>query len=257
MIATAILAVVFAYLSGSIIQGGFLQAKAPLYTQSSLLLRGVVLDLEAEYWTEGFPENAVSNKHCELPRDAGKGFECEYDLEKLDLDQGQLGEMASNMLEQIMGGVGENGSILQAFPALGFLFIPDQAMPFGVSPVCPMPPSQFKTMCNISVEKVTQNIYGMFMLFPMVISLAASQTRKLRIRISHDKHDSKDPVLEIETYIISIPEELRAGTKETPEIPGVGGLQPGQPGQPGQPKTGQPIPGAPTTEKPLSGGGGR
>ena len=113
LIATAILALVFAYMSGAIVQGGYFQSKAPIYSQASLLIRGVVLDLEAEYASEGFPENDISNRRCDLPDDTDEAYECEYDLEKLDVDAADLGTMAANLMEQMTANVGEDGSILQ------------------------------------------------------------------------------------------------------------------------------------------------
>ncbi|MFT7622709.1 MAG: prepilin-type N-terminal cleavage/methylation domain-containing protein [Myxococcota bacterium] len=210
MIATAILAIIFAVMSGSIISGGFMQAKAPLFTQAALLLDGVVLDLEAEFVEDGFPEDDVEGKDCELPNEAGRDYTCEYDLEKLDIDEAELGEMAGNLLEQLTANVGEEGSLLQAFAVLNFLFAQGDV---PVSPACPATPGELLNMCQVNLQLIEQNVMGMVGFFPRIIMMAAEQTRKLRVRISHS-HMPGEPVLEVETFIISIPEELRALGRE-------------------------------------------
>lgn len=214
LVATAILAIVFTYVSGSFIQGGMLLSQSPRLTQASLLLRGAILDVEEEYRQDGFPSNDVTSRRCELPRDTDEQFECDYDLEKLDLDTGQLGEMAAKALEQIMGQAGDKGSLLQAFGVLSFLFV---AGDIPISPLCPATANQFLTMCYqnpaMALQSIERNIMGMVNFFPTIISQAAEQTRKLRIRIRH-KAFGEEPILEIETFIISIPEEVEALGKE-------------------------------------------
>ncbi len=219
LIATAILAVIFAVMSGTIISGGFMQAKAPLYTQAALLLRGVVLDLEAEYAAEGFPEEDELGRDCDLPRDAGRDYTCSYDIEKLDIDEGELGEMAANLLEQLTAGVGEQGSILQAFQVLNFLFIQGNV---PLSPICPATPGEMLNMCQVNLQMIEQNVMGMVGFFPRIIAMAAAQTRKLRVRIIHADMP-EEPVLEVETFIISIPEELRALGREGTIVDPTGG----------------------------------
>lgn len=250
IIATAILAMVFAYTSGAIIQGGYFQTKAPLYTHASLLIRSVVLDVEAHYSEEGFSENNVTNETCELPRDTDDAYRCDYDVEKLDIDQGELGEMSAQLLESIMAGVSEEGSMLQAFQVLSFLFIQGDV---PISPMCPATPTELLTMCQINTAAIEQNIMGMVQFFPQIITQAAERTRKLRVRIYHPLHDDKDPILEVETYIVVIPEELKALTEDgaIPD-PTEGGLL-----TPTQPSTGTPATGGTPTPAPGGSGGGR
>ena len=214
LIATAVMAVMFSYLSSAFIQGGFFLSKTPRYTQSALLVRGVVLDLEEEYRQDGFPENDLTNRRCELPRDLDDVFSCEYDMEKLDIDAGMLGEMASGVLEQLTSGVSEKGSILQAFQALAFLFVQGE---IPISPLCPATPSQFLSMCQVNLATIERNIMSMASFFPQIIVQAAEQTRKLRIRIMHKRE--KEPLLQIETFIISVPEDVAALQQEG-AIPG-------------------------------------
>ena len=211
LVASAILAIVFSYVSGSVIQSGFFQARAPMYSQAALMIRGVVLDVEAEYREDGFPENDVTNENCELPDDIGDDFECEYDVEKLELEAEELGQMAALLMENLMAGSGDGGeaNILQAFSVLSFLVI---AADLPVSPLCPVTSSQFSEMCSIRPEAIIQNIMGMVSFFPTIIEQAAQKTRKIRVRIRHKGFD--EPILEIETFSVSVPEEQKALTEE-------------------------------------------
>ncbi|MFT5429483.1 MAG: prepilin-type N-terminal cleavage/methylation domain-containing protein [Myxococcota bacterium] len=220
MIATAILAVVFAYVAGTVVQGGYFQAKAPIYTQASLLVRGIVLDVEFEYQRDGFPSNDITAERCELPDGAGDGFECRYDLEKLDIESNDLSGMAQEMLEEMMGS-SEDGNILAAIPALAFL-LPNPALA-GIPvlpPPCALMQNEISDVCQINIEKVIQNMTMMAGFIPIIIGVAAERTRKLRVNITHRSH-GKDPVLTIETFIISVPEEQQAAQKDNlPEATG-------------------------------------
>lgn len=209
LVATSILAVVFAYTSGAVIQGGYFQAKAPLLSQASLLVNGVVLDLEEEYRADGFPSNDLTNRRCELPGDFDEQFQCNYDLEKLDMDQAQLAEMANKVIENMMAGSGEDGNLLGAIPMLSFLTM-GQLLPGPISPSCPANVSEFIDACGINVELIQQNIFGVGFVFPQIVMTAIERIRKLRVRIVAPAMDEELPVLEIETFIISVPEEMKA-----------------------------------------------
>ena len=204
LVATAILAIVFAYTSGAVIQGGYMQQKAPMYSNASLLIRGAVLDIEAESRKDGFPEEDVTGETCELPDEIGEGFDCEYDIEKLDIEGEELQAMANTLMENLLAGTGEGGSILQAFSVLSFLFIAGDS---PISALCPATPSQFLTMCSIRPEVIEQNIMGMVTFFPSIIQQAAEKTRKLKVRLRHKSLD--EPILEIETFIVAVPEEQK------------------------------------------------
>jgi prepilin-type N-terminal cleavage/methylation domain-containing protein len=209
LVATAILAIVFAYVSGSVISGGFLQQKAPLYSNAALLIRGAVLDAEASYRKDGFPENDVENERCELPDDIGDGYECEYDVEKLEIEGDELGQMAGQLMENLLAGTGEGGSILQAFSVLAFLFVQgDQP----ISQLCPVTGPQFLDMCSVKLNVLEQNIMGMVTFFPQIIQQAAEKTRKLRVRIL--RKDMDEPILSIETFIVAVPEEQKWLTQD-------------------------------------------
>jgi prepilin-type N-terminal cleavage/methylation domain-containing protein len=247
MIATAILAVVFAYTSSAIIQGGYFQSKAPIYTQAAFHVRAVVLDLEAEYARDGFPESSIEDNDCDLPSHAeDRGFSCRYDLEALEVEQAELAAMAGEVMEGLMGQVGDEGNILMAIPALA-AFVSQAAMQqqlgLPISPTCPVTLSEFMPMCQINFAAVAQNMMGMIgMGFPIIIGEAAKRTRKLRVRIFNKRLEATEPVLDIETFIIVIAEEeekKRDKAEQAGEL--LEGLtQPSQPGQPATPPPGNP-----------------
>ena len=242
MIATAILAVVFAYTSSAIIQGGYFQSKAPIYTQAAFHVRAVVLDLEAEYARDGFPEKgSIKDKDCDLPSHAeDRGFSCRYDLEALEVEQSELAAMAGEVMEGLMGQVGDEGNILMAIPALA-AFVSQAAMQqqlgLPISPTCPVTLSDFMPMCQINFAAVAQNMMGMIgMGFPIIIDEAAKRTRKLRVRIFNKRLEPTEPVLDIETFIIVIAEEVekqRDAAEQAGEL--LEGLT--QPSEPAQPAT--------------------
>ncbi len=194
---------VFAAISGVVTTAGYLMIKAPRFSQAAFMIKGVVLDLEEEYRQEGFPENDLERRRCELPDHVDDGWECRFDLEKLDVDPGELMAKAQELLTQLNDQAGE-GSLLQTFAMLQWLFIKgDQP----ISALCPATPTQFLTMCNIRLDKIQQNIQQMVGFFPQIIMTAAQQTRKLRITITHKSE--KEPILQAETFIISVPEEVK------------------------------------------------
>lgn len=244
LIALAVLAVVFAAVSGVVTSAGYLMVKAPRFSQAAFMIKGVVLDLEEEYRQDGFPENDLSGRRCELPDHIADGWSCTYDLEKLDIEQQELSEMANQILEQLRGQVGDQGSLLQTFAVLQWLFIKGDV---PISPLCPATPTQFLTMCNIKLAAIEQNIMGMVYFFPTIIKQAADQTRKLRVTITH-KTESV-PVLVAETFIISVPEELKGLQEEGAVADPTEGAT-GLPGSAGKP-------GTKTTSPKPSGGGGR
>ena len=223
LVATALLAVIFTYVSGAFIQGGMLLSKSPRLTQAALLLRGVVLDVEESYRRDGFPENDVTNRRCELPSDADEDFECQYDLEKLDVEPGDLAEISQGLMEQLKGSVGEGGNILQSFAAFQFLF---SGLPIAIGGGCIATPDEFLRMCFgdkvQALQTIARNMDNMVGGIPLFITKAAELTRKLRVRMTH-KAMGEEPILTIETFIISLPEETDVQSQEGALTPEGGG----------------------------------
>jgi prepilin-type N-terminal cleavage/methylation domain-containing protein len=206
MIAVAILAISLSVITGIFVQGGMYMAKQPKEFQAALLIRGAVLDVEDKYRIDGFPDNELEeNLECETPSEVEEiGYSCKYDIEKLDFDVTELHEMAQSTLQWLQEQVGGQGNLLLAFQMLSFLYVQGEV---PISPLCPATPSQFLSMCNISPERISANIISMVSFFPQVIMQAAERTRKLRVRIYHE--DGKEPLIEVETFIVSVPKSAQ------------------------------------------------
>ncbi len=228
LVAVALLAVVFTYVSGSFVQGGLFLAKTPRLAQAALLMRGAVLDIEEEARQDGFPENDVEGKDCKLPAELDDDYSCTYDLEKLDLDEGQIAEMSGQVLEQIMAavsgsGADANGSVLSASPVLALVCNPlvDFPLPWGATY------SDMRQQCGLNCGMIIQNIAMVVGFMPQFVNMAAERTRKVRVRLLH-KSFGTDPILQIETFLVSIPEEMEKLSKDgIVPTPPTGGLGPG------------------------------
>lgn len=78
-------------------------------TTAALLMRGVVMDIEAEYQEEGFPTNTLDGRRCDVPRPFSKQFKCEYNLIALEFDPGELASLVEQGVQGLMGGGGGMG----------------------------------------------------------------------------------------------------------------------------------------------------
>ena len=112
--------------------------------------------------------------------------------------------MAQSTLQWLQEQVGGQGQLLLAFQALSFLYVQGEV---PISPLCPATPSQFLSMCSLNPERISANIVSMVGFFPQVIMQAAERTRKIRVRIRHE--DEKEAIIEVETYIVSIPKSAQ------------------------------------------------
>ena len=85
-----------------------------------------------------------------------------------------------------------------------------QLLPGPISPTCPATVSEFIGACGINLELIQQNIFGVGFVFPQIVMTAIERIRKVRVRIVSPLLDKETPVLEVETFIISVPEEMKA-----------------------------------------------
>ncbi|MGM0576678.1 MAG: type IV pilus modification PilV family protein [Myxococcota bacterium] len=224
LVAMAILAVLMAAITST--QGSSLLHGARVYnlTTATQLLDGVVLDLEEEYRLEGFPENSLEGRECELPRDFDL-FRCEYDLVALDVGAdniSSLGEAATETVTESplmsvlcsgaagAGGAqqagssddeGEDGQMdpQQALDQMGMQSAALGALRTLVDP-------QFAQLCNMNIAKMCQNMPMFASFIPTIIEQAARSTRKLRIRLSWAERGRAEKTIEVETFIVSVPE---------------------------------------------------
>lgn len=193
---------------------------------AALVMPGVVLDIEQEYKRDGFPENSVTDRDCELDDDVSDMFECSYNLERLDLqpadmqalvDQsfgGLLGEGGlealtrgdtsnlSGVMEGLVGGETSLSSGLN-LGGLGFL------MPF-FGPEG----DALRSLCNIDLSMMIMGLMGIQAFVPMVLQQVSDRTRKLTVTLSWKEGPFGTREFTIVTYITSLPDEMLQELKD-------------------------------------------
>jgi len=232
---------------------------------AALLMRGIVMDIEEEYRVEGFPENTVTHD-CDLPSYLGKTYECEYELQRMDLDMAQMTELVDASFGGLLGegGLGAlqgGGDLNNMMTGLvnGETQIPGMDMA-GLAFMLPMlgPEGQaIMDLCNVRIEGLVMGLMGMQTFVPQVLNEVGNRTRKLVVRISWNDGPVGSRVFEVTTFLSMLPEEQLKDLKDLedakdvmdqlPEgtLPGLGGAG-GRPVAPGGASGGS-----------RSGGGGR
>jgi prepilin-type N-terminal cleavage/methylation domain-containing protein len=232
---------------------------------AALLVRGVVMDIEEEYRVDGFPENTVTHD-CDLPSYLGKTFECEYELQRMDLDMTQMTEIvdasfggllgegglgalqAGGDLNSTMAGLVNGETQMGGMDMAGLAFLLPMLGPEGQA---------IMDLCNVRLEGLVMSLMGLQTFVPQVLNEVGNRTRKLVVRISWDDGPVGSRVFEVTTYLSMLPEEQLKDLKDLedakdvmdqlPEgtLPGVGGGLGG----------GRPV--APAGPSGSRGGGGR
>ena len=105
MVALAIGALALAAISLSNAKAVQNSVKVYRMTSASMLMRGIVLDIEEEYQLDGFPENDLTTRDCDVARPFDKTFDCEYDLERMQFEAGELESLFAGALSGVMGGM--------------------------------------------------------------------------------------------------------------------------------------------------------
>jgi len=106
IVAIGILAMCFAAIGGADSVAILHGSRYHGLTTASLLMRGVVMDIEAEYQEDGFPTNSITNRDCEVPKAFDDQFECEYDLIALEIDPAELSGLVEQGVASFLGGGG-------------------------------------------------------------------------------------------------------------------------------------------------------
>jgi prepilin-type N-terminal cleavage/methylation domain-containing protein len=266
MIAMGILALAFVAIGTTTSTSIIGSAKVYRMTTAAMLMRGIILDIEEEYTIEGFPTNDLEGKDCEVPDAFEDDFECEYDLEGMLFEEGQLESIAAAAMAEMTGGQdpmammagmkgggarGADGaeglpgaetisSMLDpsAVPALALLLSPGG--------------EELAAMCNINLAGLLMSVMGITQFFPQIVQKASEQTRKLTVRLKWKEGRRHDRELMVETFIVAIPEEQEELMKALGKAEEQGLLDGGQGGVPGQPGAG----GAGGAADPARGGGG-
>jgi len=241
MVAMAILAFALAVISSSASSSAIFGKRVYRSTAASLLLRGVLLQIEEQYRKDGFPSNDVSGRECELPKAYEKQFQCEYDLIGLQLDDSIISDMTAVSQEMLAGAQEElqNSGALDKLERaranagkkkgeevlkdlgdaaegasktgldLGNLAKGGDMMSLiGTILMSGEQGLNLLSLCDINIS-VLQMSMGLMVaeLLPRILKRASDRTRKVRIRLSWDDDEDDGHALEIETFITAVSEE--------------------------------------------------
>ena len=241
LIAMAILAFALAVISASASTSAIYSKRVYRSTAASLLLRGVILNIEEEYRKDGFPTNDLEGKDCDLPKAYAKQFHCEYDLIGLNLDSAAIAEMTQNsqdLLGQAQEELQNSGALdklnasksakrapegEEALKDLGDTASGAKKAGLDLSSLTKggnmmtlvqtilMSGEQgmnLLSLCDINVS-VLQMSMGLMIgeLLPRILKRASDRTRKIKIRLSWTDAEGEDRTLEIESFTTAVSEE--------------------------------------------------
>ncbi len=213
---------------------------------AGLAMRPIILAIEEEYKREGFPENSLSDRTCEVPEEYERWFECRYNLERLDLDASQMSELVSQSFGGMMqgGGIealmqggdssaigGELNNMLQG--GSGGLGGMDMSGLAFLAPFLGPDGQVLMSLCDVNLNILLMGFMGVQAFIPTVLENVSTRTRKLTVTLtwSDGPFGSRDYV--VTTFITSRPEaelqQLR-DQQELMDVLGVGGATGGTDG---------------------------
>lgn len=219
MVAMAILAFLMAAVSSNSGDSMARSVEVMNLTRAVQLVEAIVLDIEEEYRLEGFPTNQVTNRDCEVPREIGPQFDCEYDLFFLDAGGEGASSLGSEANDSMTG-----SPLMQAFctggadgtqpvdpsMALANLASAGQELPTAMSAFAALLDPGFTQVCGLNLERMCMNTSLITSFIPMIIEQAAASTRKVVVRLTWGEGARTGEILEIETFITAVPEREQA-----------------------------------------------
>lgn len=185
---------------------------------AAMLMRAIINDIEQEYKADGFPENSITERDCEVPDEFDDLFECNYDLMRFDLEpeqiqalvdqsfgglmgEGGLGSMQggdrSNMsstMEGLMSGGGQMGGM----DLSGLAFLLPFLGPEGEA---------LMSLCNINLSALLMGFMGIQTFVPKVLEEVSNRTRQLAVTLSWHEGPWGSRDFTITTFITALPEE--------------------------------------------------
>lgn len=185
---------------------------------AALMMRAIVQDIEEEYRLEGFPENSITDRSCEVPDVFQDQFDCRYDLERLSLQQadmqalvdqsfgGLLGDGGldaamrgdrSNLSGTMEGLVSGASSLASGMDMSGLAFLMPFFGPEG---------DALRALCNIDPMMLIMGFMGVQAFVPMVLEQVGERTRKLSVRVSWKEGPFGLREFGVTTYITALPE---------------------------------------------------
>jgi len=192
---------------------------------AALLMRGIVMDIEEEYRLDGFPENSITGRDCEVPDEFEDMFECSYDLERMDLDATQIqqivdqsfggllgegglgnmqggdrGAMSSTMENLISGASAPEGGM----PAAGGMDLSGLAF---LMPFLGPEGDALMSLCNVNLSMLVMGFMGVQAFVPQVLQEVSNRTRKLTVTLAWAEGPFGERDFKIATFVASLPEE--------------------------------------------------
>ena len=208
MLALAILAILMTAVTETNMAAMVHGARVYNMTTASQLISGVVLDIEEEYRTDGFPDNSREDQTCDLPSGFDR-FECRYDILGLEIAEGGAGDMGAEANDSVSGsplmsalcsgGPSGTGPVGDPAGALASADVDTTSVGALMSLLDP----NFMMLCGVNLARMCQNIRMISSFIPTIIEQAAKSTRKLRVRLSWREVGRSDKVLMVETFLTS------------------------------------------------------
>lgn len=238
---------------------------------AAMLVRGLVYDIEEEYRVEGFPENSIEDRDCEVPDDFDKIYECRYSLERFDLEPEQMQALVDQSFGGLMGdgglgnvqsgdrsglsntmeGLVTGQSNMGGMDLSGLAFLLPFLGPEGEA---------LMSLCNINIGAMMMSFMGVQSFLPMVLQEVSNRTRKLTVVLTWSEGPYGERDFSITTYITSLPEEQLQQLKELEDakevLEGAGVLPSSEDGASGIGGTGG-LRGGTPSKSGSRGGGGR
>jgi prepilin-type N-terminal cleavage/methylation domain-containing protein len=241
LIAMAILAFALAVISASSSSSAIFSKRVYSSTAASLLLRGIILDIEEEYRKDGFPSNDILDRDCEIPKVYDKRFKCSYDLIGLHLDDSAISEMtqaAQEMLAESQESLQQSGALdkLEGAKAAaaaqpedkvlddlgdaansanktgldlsGLAQSGDMMMLIQTILLSGEQGLNLLGLCDINIA-VLQMSMGLMVaeMLPRILKRASDRTRKLRVRLTWISDAEEEHTQVIETFTTAVSQE--------------------------------------------------
>jgi prepilin-type N-terminal cleavage/methylation domain-containing protein len=219
---------------------------------AALLMRAIIYDIEQEYKLEGFPENTLEDRDCEVPDDFEDYFECSYSLERFELEPEQIQTLVDQSFGGLMGpgGLGalQGGDNGDYSPLMDGLVSGGGQMPgmdmSGLAFLLPFLGPEgdaLMSLCNINMSAMIMSFMGVQTFLPQVLQEVSNRTRKLAVTLSWNEGPFGNRDFKVTTYITSLPEEQLQQLKDIEDakevmdtvtgggdsrVPGGGGIAP-------------------------------
>jgi len=185
---------------------------------AAMLMRAIINDIEQEYELDGFPENSITDRDCEVPDEFDDLFECSYDLKRFDLEPEQIQALVDQSFGGLMGDgglgslqTGDRGGMTNTMEGLvsgntemggmdlsGLAFLLPFLGPEGEA---------LMSLCNINLSALLMGFMGIQTFVPKVLEEVSNRTRQLQVTLSWNEGPWGERDFTITTFITALPEE--------------------------------------------------